>query len=147
MLVKDRKTDIQLLQNFLRSYPSYKVAILNLRRSLEHDITPKTTRYGHDKRSGIATKFSPTEEAFLDRVKVNEQIEGYQLLVDSIDAALSYLSLEQQRVIELRFFEGRSIASISAKLMFSERQIQRLKKGALERLVISLSPFLVDSAF
>lgn len=132
------------LEELLRNYQTLKITIRNLEKSLNHDIAIRTTTYSDNKRISTPTKFSPVEESFLDRCKANERIESYQRLVDLVEHGLSLLSFEERQFIEMRFFKRFSIAKISNEMLYSVRQIHRIRKKALDRLLIALSSFLIE---
>lgn len=144
VLQNQGKSEIRQLEDLLRSYPDFKMTMLNLKKSLELNISIRTTTYSDNKGIGTSTKFSPTEEAFLDRCKANERIEEYQSLIDLVEHGLSLLSFDERQFIEMRFFKRFSISKISNEMLYSVRQIHRIRKKALDRLLIVISPFLVE---
>ena len=61
-----------------------------------------------------------TDEAWLEHIAIND--------------AISRLSEREQRILELRFFQGKTQTEVSAEVGISQAQVSRLEKNALNQI-------------
>lgn len=61
-----------------------------------------------------------TDEHWLERIALREAING--------------LNEREQRIVQLRFFEGRTQMEVAQEIHISQAQVSRLEKGALQRI-------------
>ena len=61
-----------------------------------------------------------TDEHWLEQIALREAING--------------LSEREKRIVQLRFFEGRTQMEVAKEINISQAQVSRLEKGALERI-------------
>ena len=63
---------------------------------------------------------SNTDESWLESIAISQAIDK--------------LSPREKRIINLRFFEGRTQMEVADEISISQAQVSRLEKGALERI-------------
>jgi RNA polymerase sporulation-specific sigma factor len=61
-----------------------------------------------------------TDERWLERIALGE--------------AMDQLSERERRILDLRFFQGRTQMEVSAEVGISQAQVSRLEKGALRQI-------------
>ena len=61
-----------------------------------------------------------TDDQWLEHIAIKEAING--------------LSEREQKIVRMRFFEGRTQMEIAKEINISQAQVSRLEKGALERI-------------
>ena len=75
-----------------------------------------------------------------DSVYVMDKVCDVSITVESwlesiaISQAIDKLSPREKRIINLRFFEGRTQMEVADEISISQAQVSRLEKGALERI-------------
>jgi RNA polymerase sigma-B factor len=72
--------------------------------------------------------------------------DGYDLAEKrfTLQAELRRLSVRDRRVVQMRFFEGRTQRDIADRIGMSQMQVSRIVSGALDRLHLAAGPALVD---
>lgn len=141
------KESIAVLESHLRNYHSYKTGIANLKKRMEREYSPQvTTDYRLKESSRTLAISSTTEATVLKRMDLDKKIGLYQLFVDSMDNAIEQLPPDEKQFVQLRYFERQSIPKISMELFCSPRKIHRIKRRAMDQLLISLGHLILDTA-
>lgn len=142
---KQKYNSYKEIEMHLRHYKSYIVGINNLKRKLELIFPNITTNYElREDRSSVFIISSSTEETALCRLEskealdIHEAIFNYQLIVDSINAALKDMNETEKRFIQIRYFECKSFETITQEMNFSIRTVNRIRERILKKLSISL---------
>ena len=140
----------KIIENHLRYFNTYKIAIKNLKKQLDYISPTLTAKYGND---GIGSFFyiaNDTEKVAIDRIEskraldLHEEINQYQIIVDSIEGAMQELNDQEKLFIDLRYFKCLPISLVTKDLGYSEeRSTYRIRKFTLDKLSISLSNLLV----
>lgn len=70
----------------------------------------------------------------MDQVK--DEKNGDKIWLDHIylDEAIDHLTEREKRIVELRFFQGRTQTEVSDEIGISQAQVSRLEKNALKRM-------------
>jgi DNA-directed RNA polymerase specialized sigma24 family protein len=90
-----------------------------------------------------------TERVALDRIEskraldLNEEIERYKIIVESIQNAFNELKPQEKDFVEYRYFSCYSIADVKQLMGYSEdKSIYRIRRHVLDKLLISLNNLL-----
>jgi DNA-directed RNA polymerase specialized sigma subunit len=90
-----------------------------------------------------------TEKVALDRIEskraldLNEEIERYKIIVESIQNAFNELKPQEKDFVEYRYFSCYSIADVKQLMGYSEdKSIYRIRRHVLDKLLISLNNLL-----
>lgn len=144
-----KKRNIKKIEQYLRSYRNYVIGIKSLQKQLDHIMPDITVSYEVSEGStGTFNIKSDTENYAIDRIEskqatmIYEDIANYQIIIDSIDSAVSNLDSIQKKFIELRYFDKKTIAEVSIELGYSEKYIFNLRKQIMDELLISLRALL-----
>lgn len=144
-----KKKQIKKIENHIKNYNMYKVGIKNLTNQLNYIMPNVTATY--DVIGGGGSTFnisSSTENVAIDRIEskraldLYEDIKRYELIIDSIDLALSELDELERKFIVIRYIQGMSIAKTSMELGYSQQHIFNIRKEVFEKLLISLRGIL-----
>jgi hypothetical protein len=141
----NQNKQIAIIEHHLRQYKHYQAGIKNLRRQLDHILPNMTASYELSEGSrGVFVISSSTEKAALDRIEskramdINEKINEYNLICSSIDMAIKELDPKQQRFIQLRYMQGKSIEETAAAMTYTTKNLYKIRQHTMERLLISL---------
>lgn len=141
----NQNKNIATIEHHLRHYKHYQAGIANLRRQLDHILPNMTASYELSEGSrGVFVISSSTEKAALDRIEskramdINEKINEYQLICESIDLALKKLDPKQRQFIELRYMQGHSIEETAEAMQYTTKNLYKIRQHIFERLMISL---------
>ena len=140
---------IRQIENHLRNYNTYKVGIKNLQRQLDYIMPNITANYELVNSSGVFTIKSDTEKYAIDRIEsrralnIHEDIQRYQIIIDSIDEAMKELSDLERKFIENRYFLRKTIGQTAIELGYSEKYIFNLRNQLFDKLLISLSSLII----
>ena len=145
----NRDTRERTIENFLNKYNTYKIGIKNCQQQLDYMLPSLTTRFSSDGTTASFYIENNTEQVALDRITskkaidLTEEIAQYQVIIASIDNALSELDERQKQFIELRYFNGLKMYEVKEKMNVSEEKtLYRIRRQVLDRFVISLSALL-----
>jgi len=72
--------------------------------------------------------------AVMDQVKDESDGEEAWLGRIALKDAMGKLSPREQRILTLRFFQGRTQMEVAGEIHISQAQVSRLEKGALQRM-------------
>jgi RNA polymerase sporulation-specific sigma factor len=70
----------------------------------------------------------------MDQVKDERNTDERWLEHIALGEAMDQLSERERRILDLRFFQGRTQMEVSAEMGISQAQVSRLEKGALRRI-------------
>jgi RNA polymerase sporulation-specific sigma factor len=70
----------------------------------------------------------------MDQVKDERNTDERWLEHIALGEAMEQLSERERRILELRFFQGRTQMEVSAEVGISQAQVSRLEKGAIRRI-------------
>ena len=134
------------IENFLNKYVTYKIGIKNCQQQLDYMLPSLTTRFSSD---GLIASYyiaNNTEQVALDRITskkaidLTEEIARYELIISSIDNAMSELDPKQKIFVEHRYFTGLKMYEIKEKMGVSEEKtLYRIRRLVLDKFLISLS--------
>ncbi|MDO4531198.1 MAG: sigma-70 family RNA polymerase sigma factor, partial [Bacillota bacterium] len=68
--------------------------------------------------------------------QVSDEKNGDRLWLEhlSLNEAMAHLSEREKRIVNLRFFEGKTQTEVSAEIGISQAQVSRLEKSALKSM-------------
>ncbi|MBQ2879930.1 MAG: sigma-70 family RNA polymerase sigma factor, partial [Anaerotignum sp.] len=68
--------------------------------------------------------------------QVSDEKNGDRLWLEnlSLNEAISHLSEREKKIVNLRFFEGKTQTEVSAEIGISQAQVSRLEKSALQHM-------------
>jgi DNA-directed RNA polymerase specialized sigma subunit len=137
------------IENFLNKYPTYKIGIKNCKRQLDYMLPSLTTKFTSDGSSANYYISNNTEQVALDRITskkaldLTEEIARYELIIASIDNALTELDQKQRTFVEYRYFTGLKMNEIKEKMGVSEEKtLYRIRRLVLDKFLISLSSLM-----
>lgn len=70
----------------------------------------------------------------MDQVRDNKNTDDNWLEQIALKEAMSHLSDRERRILNLRFFEGKTQMEVSAQIGISQAQISRLEKNAIQKI-------------
>ena len=70
----------------------------------------------------------------MDQVKDNKNTDEHWLEHIALKEAISHLTERERRILNLRFFEGRTQMEVSAEVGISQAQVSRLEKNAIRQI-------------
>jgi RNA polymerase sporulation-specific sigma factor len=70
----------------------------------------------------------------MDQVKDERNTDEHWLERIALGEAMDQLSQRERRILDLRFFQGRTLMEVSAEVGISQAQVSRLEKGALRQI-------------
>ena len=155
------------IKRFLRDGNSLRVPrsvrdkaylVLKTRNELEKTIDNPSTQeiadkmqiavsevaYALDEISDTVSLFDPVYNkdgdtlTIVDQLGDNKNTEENWTEKVALDSALRKLEYREQRIIELRYFEGKTQTEISGELGISQAQVSRLEKNALKEIKQSI---------
>lgn len=149
---KNKKTSqIKKIEKFLRQYTTYKIGVMSLQKQLDYIMPNITATYELAEGSTGTFKItSSTEQYAIDRIEskralmLHEDIAKYNLIIESIDNAVSELNEIERKFVELRYINRKTIAQTSMELGYSEKHIFNLRHQVMEKLLISLRGLLIQ---
>ena len=149
---KNKKTSqIKKIEKFLRQYTTYKIGVMSLQKQLDYIMPNITATYELTEGSTGTFKItSSTEQYAIDRIEskralmLHEDIAKYNLIIESIDNAVSELDEIERKFVELRYINRKTIAQTSMELGYSEKHIFNLRHQVMEKLLISLRGLLIQ---
>lgn len=148
-MAKQKTKAIKSIEYHLRNYETYKTAIRNLNKQLEYIMPDTTANYElADGSNGTFNITSKTEKYAIDRIEsrkaleLYEDIQRYQIILDSIDESLKVLDDTEQEFVRLRYFKGYPVSKVAQELDFSDKHIFNIRKGVFDKLVIALRGIL-----
>lgn len=149
---KNKKaSQIKKIEKFLRQYTTYKIGVMSLQKQLDYIMPNITATYELAEGSTGTFKItSSTEQYAIDRIEskralmLHEDIARYNLVIESIDDAVSELDDIERRFIEVRYINRKTIAQTSMELGYSEKHIFNLRHQVMEKLLISLRGLLIQ---
>ena len=148
MQVKDktkRAKQIKRIEKYLRQYTTYKIGVKTLQKQLDYIMPNITASYELVEGSSGTFKITSTTEKYaIDRIEskralmLHEDIERYNIIIESIDIAVSELDELERKFVELRYINRKTIAQTSIELGYSEKHIFNLRHQVMDKLLISL---------
>lgn len=146
---ENRRKIIKKIESFLRNYNHYIVGIKNMKRQLDFIMPSMTAKYELVEGStGTFTISSSTEKYAIDRIEskraleLHENIQRYELIINSIDGALKELDTLERQFVKLRYFEQKTFQQTAIDLGYSEKYIFNLRNSIMDKLIISLKGLL-----
>jgi DNA-directed RNA polymerase specialized sigma subunit len=140
----------KIIENHLRYFSTYKIAVKNLRKQLDYISPTLTAKYGSDNLGSFFYIANDTEKVAIDRIEskraldLHEEINTYQIIIESIENALEELNDQEKLFVELRYFKCLPISEITKALQYQEeKSTYRIRRYTLDKLLISLSNLLV----
>ncbi|MBR2215979.1 MAG: hypothetical protein IJ849_09505 [Selenomonadaceae bacterium] len=141
---------LKLTKDYLRNYPYYKQAV----KSITEDITdirerlalesPKTAKYSTESGGGYS-ELNGVEQAANKRMwlerrcdELQENRRALQRQTEKVDAAVNALSTEEQKIIQLFYFEGLTHQALAERIHLSERSSRRRVKKATDSIALML---------
>jgi hypothetical protein len=150
MPMQAKETKERLIEAHLRHYRTYRVGIHNCQKQLDYLTPTLVSGYGTDGTNSFFYIANNTERAALDRIEgkraldLKEEIEQYQIIVDSIDNAFDELKVQEKLFVRLRYFDCLPIYEIKTQMGYSEeKSIYKIRRHVLDKLLISLGNLLV----
>lgn len=152
MLTHADKSKTRTIEELLRNYLAYKTGVVNLKQRIKCMYSPNITS-SYKLREGSTGTFnvhSTTEATALDCLespelqRIHKTIHRYEMIISTINHALEHLPEDQRQFVELRYFQNFSLTKISNELMFSVRQLSRIRNRVLNYLLIALSHLVID---
>jgi len=139
----------RLIEVHLRHFLTYKVGIKNCQMQLNYISPTLTTNYHKNEDYSYFYISNNTEKVALDRIEskraldLNEEIERYKIIVESIQNAFNELKPQEKDFVEYRYFSCYSIADVKQLMGYSEdKSIYRIRRHVLDKLLISLNNLL-----
>ena len=142
---------VKLTKDYLRSYPYYKQAVKNMTDDIEEikvrlaDESPKTPSYGLDTGGGGYSELNATERAADNRLHLERRCEQLQdnrrqlqIQIDKVDAAIGKLSVEDQEIVRLFYFEHLTHRDLAQRAFLSERSSKRHIQKATDSIALML---------
>ena len=145
-----RANHIKQIEKYLRQYKTYKIGVMTLQKQLDYIMPNITATYEiADGSVGTFRLTSSTEQYAIDRIEskraliIYEDIERYNLIINSIDRAVSELDELEKEFVELRYINRKTIAQTTIEMGYSEKHIFNIRKNVLDKLLISLRGLLI----
>jgi DNA-directed RNA polymerase specialized sigma subunit len=142
---KERSKQIKRIEKHLRQYTTYKIGLKTLKKQLDYIMPKVVANYEYiGGSSGTFSVSSSTEKAAIDKIEskkaliIQDDIQRYKFILESIDEALKDLKELERRFVELRYFDRKTVAETSIELGYSEKHIFNLRQQVMEKLLISL---------
>lgn len=143
---KDLKTkQIKKIEKHLRKYTTYKIGLVSLQKQLDYIMPDITATYELTEGNNGTFKInSLTKDYAVDRVEskkalmLHEDMERYNIIIESIDEAVSDLDELERKFIEVRYINRKTIAQTSIELGYSEKHIFNVRNQVMDKLLISL---------
>ena len=146
-----RVKQIKKIEKFLRQYTTYKIGAMTLQKQLDYIMPNITATYELVEGSAGTFKItSSTEKYAIDRIEskralmIHEDIANYNLIIESIDNAVSELDEIERKFVELRYINRKTISQTSIELGYSEKHIFNLRNQVMDKLLISLRGLLLQ---
>lgn len=143
MLTKSTKE--RIIESHLRHYASYRVGITNCKKQLDYIMPSLVPNYYGDTSHNVFFISNKTEAVALDRIEskraidLREEIERFNLIIESIDNALAQLKEQERQFIQLRYFSDLPIYEVKSEMGYrEEKTIYRIRRRVLDKLLISL---------
>ena len=141
---------LKLTRDYLRNYPYYKQAVEAITKDigymqdrLAHE-SPKTAKYGADTGGGYS-ELNGVEQAANKRMwlerrceELQENRRALQRQLEKVDAAVNALSTEEQKIIQMFYFDGLTHQALAQRIHLSERSSQRQVRRATNRIALIL---------
>ena len=70
----------------------------------------------------------------IDQVRDDKQVDVQWLENLAVSEALKRLNAREQKILRLRFFEGRTQMEVAGEIGISQAQVSRLEKNALQHM-------------
>jgi DNA-directed RNA polymerase specialized sigma subunit len=149
--LKERSAKYKLLENHLRNYKQYKVAISILQEQLDYLIPGFHASYQIDNNNKAHFQLNTDRElpqsidrsSSLKALFIYEELIQKKMVLDSIEKSLEQLNQTEEKYVNLRYFQEKSVVATSMELGYSEKYIFQLRKKVLDKLLIPLSGLLV----
>jgi len=145
----ERSKQIKKIERLLRYYTYYKVGLMNLQKQLDYIMPEITARYEFVKGTvGTFKLTSQTEKFAIDRIEskkalmLYEDIERYNIIIDSIDEAVSELDPIEREFIEKRYINRMPMKQTAQEMGYSEKYLFSIRNQAMDKLLISLRGLL-----
>lgn len=145
----ERSKQIKKIERLLRYYTYYKVGLMNLQKQLDYIMPEITARYEIVKGTvGTFKLTSQTEKFAIDRIEskkalmLYEDIERYNIIIDSIDEAVSELDPIEREFIEKRYINRMTMKQTAQEMGYSEKYLFNIRNQAMDKLLISLRGLL-----
>lgn len=144
MTTKEKKQNLKRIEYHLRNYYSYQAGRDNLNKQLEFIMPSMTASYEFHGDTGTFNIKSTTEDYAIDRIEskkalvIHEEIERYNIIIQSIDEAYTTLCDLEKWFIDIRYFQQKTIAETAKNIRRSEKTVHRIRNDALDKLNIAL---------
>ncbi len=136
------------IENMLREYEGIPSKIMQLNKELNDMLANKNQTYNVLQASMVSNMPHGTEvgnptlravEKIIDNYTkhieyISGEINFYINLKQTLDKALSELTLEEKRVVELRYFDRWKMGRIPREMKYSWKQVTRFKNEALSKI-------------
>ncbi|MFD2627395.1 sigma-70 family RNA polymerase sigma factor [Oceanobacillus kapialis] len=146
-LKKLEKDDMKKLEEYLKSYNSYKTAINLIKKQLDYLVPGFVSQFELDEENkGKFTLHSLGNEvdrlSSIKALNLYEELLHYNIIVASIEEAIEDLEELERQFITSRYIKGKSIVQTSFDLGYSEKYVFIIRKQTLTKLLISLKGLL-----
>lgn len=145
-----KKEDFKIIESHLRNYRNYITGIKNMHKQLDYNMPRVTASWEmKEEKIGVFIPSSSVEKYAIDRIESNwalqlhEDIIIYDLVINSIDEAVSQLKDDEQEFVQNRYFNNNSITETAETMGYSERQIFLIRNSVKDQLLISLKNILM----
>lgn len=148
LLVKSDKTAYQKTEQLLYNYNGFKKIVLEKRKEID-DLR----KYGVPKKDGSIVQYSPhtggtvqgivlEEESVENAVQnVERSVQGTVQVIAMIDKAMRSLKNDPYyNVLEMRYFEGRTLEDIASDMKCGTMTVSRNKSRLVKELAMRLFP-------
>lgn len=127
------------VEKWLYNYKSIKLAIENLKMELKCFNETIISAIQYKESTGKTNKFnSEVENKVASKELLEGRIKHMETKINQIDRSLSILPETEREVIQNFYIQGKCYFQFCNDLRLSERTAQRIKNGALNKIIISL---------
>lgn len=125
----ERKKHIKRIEEHLKNYNNYKIAILNIKKQLEF-ITSQSEK--KSQAPSLIVTSQKNEEILRD------ELSNLEILMSSIDQSLAELTETERIFIECRYFKKWSVEKSAMEIGYSGKALFGIRNQVMDKLIISL---------
>ena len=148
-MLNTKATKERVIEAHLRHYNTYRVGIKNCQKQLDYIMPSLVSGFRTEGSQSIFYVQNNTENVALDRIEsklaldLREEIEQFQIIVDSIENAFEELKMQEKAFVQLRYFECLPMYEVKVQMGYSEeKSVYRIRRHVLDKLLISLNNLL-----
>lgn len=125
-----RKKQIKKIEYHLKNYNNYMAAIRNLKKQLEYQ----------ESREKLSINDSSTRTSVI--VSLKSKLSQNQIIIESIDIAISELNEIEKQLVTYRYFKNWTIKKTAMQIGYSDKSLFVIRNQLMDKLIISLSSIL-----